>query len=95
MSKDLIKDYWLTEQEAVLLIKTDLSGFLNEFNPNQLCVPGLGRRRGGVGGLQGCGAGRRAGASALLGCLPRPPGGFAGGTPGLAGGGARLLPRTS
>jgi len=41
MSKDLIKDSWLTEQEAVLLIKTDLSGFLNEFNPNQLCVPGL------------------------------------------------------
>ncbi len=41
MSKDLIKDSWPTEQEAVLLIKADLSKFLHKFNPSQLSFPGL------------------------------------------------------
>ena len=52
MSKDLIKNSWPTEQEAVLLIKTDLSGFLNEFNPNQLSVPGLQARNSTTINLQ-------------------------------------------
>ena len=41
MSKDLIKDYWPIEQEAVLLIKTELSEFLQNFKPNRLSFPGL------------------------------------------------------
>ena len=40
MSKDLIKDYWPIEQEAVLLIKTELSEFLQNFKPNRLSFPG-------------------------------------------------------
>ena len=41
MPKDLIKDYWPIEQETVLLIKTDLSEFLQNFKSNQVSFPGL------------------------------------------------------
>ena len=41
MSKDLNKDYWPIEQEAVLLIKTELSAFLQKFKSKKLSFPGV------------------------------------------------------
>ncbi|PZC44061.1 MAG: Inorganic triphosphatase YgiF, contains CYTH and CHAD domains [Chloroflexi bacterium] len=41
MPKDLNKDCWPIEQEAVLLIKTELSAFLQKFKSEKLFSPGI------------------------------------------------------